>query len=41
MFALPYPVCAPAYGNARIPAYEMIRFSINIMRAAALAAALS
>ena len=22
----------PAYGNARIPAYEMIRFSINIMR---------
>ncbi|XPE65425.1 hypothetical protein ACNKHR_17720 [Shigella flexneri] len=22
----------PAYGNARIPAYEMIRFSVNIMR---------
>ena len=22
----------PAYGNAKIPAYEMIRFSINIMR---------
>jgi len=22
----------PAYGNARLPAYEMIRFSVNIMR---------
>ncbi len=31
---------ASAYGNARIPAYEMIRFSVNIS-AAALAAALS
>jgi radical SAM superfamily enzyme YgiQ (UPF0313 family) len=33
VFALPYKrVPHPAYGNARIPAYEMIRFSINIMR---------
>lgn len=33
VFALPYQrVPHPAYGNARIPAYEMIRFSINIMR---------
>ncbi len=32
-FALPYKrVPHPAYGNARIPAYEMIRFSVNIMR---------
>ncbi|EOX0698123.1 DUF3362 domain-containing protein [Escherichia coli] len=26
------PIPHPAYGNARIPAYEMIRFSVNIMR---------
>ena len=33
VFALPYQrVPHPAYGNARIPAYEMIRFSVNIMR---------
>lgn len=33
VFALPYKrVPHPAYGNARIPAYEMIRFSVNIMR---------
>lgn len=33
VFALPYQrVPHPAYGSARIPAYEMIRFSINIMR---------
>ncbi|UNB75366.1 hypothetical protein MJK71_24500 [Escherichia coli] len=32
VFALPYKrVPHPAYGgNARIPAYEMIRFSVNI-----------
>ncbi len=31
VFALPYKrVPHPAYGDARIPAYEMIRFSINI-----------
>ncbi|STW33123.1 radical SAM domain-containing protein [Klebsiella pneumoniae] len=31
--ALPYKrVPHPSYGDARIPAYEMIRFSINIMR---------
>jgi uncharacterized radical SAM protein YgiQ len=33
VFALPFRrVPHPAYGDARIPAYEMIRFSINIMR---------
>jgi len=33
VFELPYQrVPHPAYGNARIPAYEMIRFSVNIMR---------
>ncbi len=33
VFELPYQrVPHPAYGDARIPAYEMIRFSINIMR---------
>jgi uncharacterized radical SAM protein YgiQ len=33
VFELPYTrVPHPAYGNARIPAYEMIRFSVNIMR---------
>ncbi len=33
VFALPYQrVPHPAYGKGRIPAYEMIRFSINIMR---------
>jgi len=33
VFALPYQrVPHPAYGKARIPAYEMIRFSVNIMR---------
>jgi uncharacterized radical SAM protein YgiQ len=33
VFELPYTRQPhPAYGNARIPAYEMIRFSINIMR---------
>lgn len=33
VFALPYQrVPHPAYGNERIPAYEMIRFSVNIMR---------
>ncbi len=33
IFDLPFKrVPHPAYGNARIPAYEMIRFSINIMR---------
>ncbi|MFO6484039.1 hypothetical protein ACLBR5_07560 [Escherichia coli] len=33
VFALPYKrVPHPAYGNAHIPAYEMIRFSVNIMR---------
>lgn len=33
VFALPYKrVPHPSYGNSRIPAYEMIRFSINIMR---------
>ncbi len=33
VFDLPYRrVPHPAYGNAKIPAYEMIRFSINIMR---------
>ena len=33
VFALPYARAPhPAYGNARIPAWEMIRFSVNIMR---------
>ena len=33
VFELPYQrVPHPAYGKARIPAYEMIRFSVNIMR---------
>lgn len=33
VFAMPYArVPHPVYGDERIPAYEMIRFSINIMR---------
>jgi uncharacterized radical SAM protein YgiQ len=33
IFGLPYQrVPHPAYGDAKIPAYEMIRFSVNIMR---------
>lgn len=33
VFALPFQrVPHPSYGQARIPAYEMIRFSVNIMR---------
>ncbi len=33
LYELPYQrVPHPAYGDARIPAYEMIRFSVNIMR---------
>ena len=33
VFGLPYArVPHPAYGKAKIPAYEMIRFSVNIMR---------
>ncbi len=33
VFELPYQRKPhPAYGDARIPAYEMIRFSVNIMR---------
>ena len=33
VFGLPFQrVPHPAYGDARIPAYEMIRFSVNIMR---------
>ena len=33
VFGLPYARAPhPAYGDARIPAWEMIRFSINIMR---------
>ncbi len=33
VFALPYArVPHPSYGGAKIPAYEMIRFSVNIMR---------
>ena len=33
VFAAPYArVPHPAYGGAKIPAYEMIRFSVNIMR---------
>ena len=33
VFDLPYArVPHPAYGDAKIPAYDMIRFSVNIMR---------
>ncbi|PCJ48470.1 MAG: YgiQ family radical SAM protein [Gammaproteobacteria bacterium] len=33
VFALPYKrVPHPSYGDAKIPAYDMIRFSVNIMR---------
>ncbi|RWV24088.1 hypothetical protein EPU37_27635, partial [Escherichia coli] len=33
VFAAPYArVPHPAYNGAKIPAYEMIRFSVNIMR---------
>lgn len=33
VFALPYQrIAHPSYGDANIPAYEMIRFSVNIMR---------
>ncbi|MBF0269226.1 MAG: YgiQ family radical SAM protein [Alphaproteobacteria bacterium] len=33
IYELPYARAAhPSYGNARIPAWEMIRFSINILR---------
>jgi len=33
VFDLPYArVPHPSYGGARIPAYEMIRFSVNVMR---------
>jgi len=33
IFALPFQrIPHPVYGDAKIPAYEMIRFSINIMR---------
>lgn len=33
VFELPYTrVPHPAYGDSKIPAYEMIRFSVNIMR---------
>lgn len=33
VFGLPFQrVPHPAYGDAKIPAYEMIRFSVNIMR---------
>ncbi|RZO03653.1 YgiQ family radical SAM protein [Pseudomonas aeruginosa] len=33
VFGMPYArVPHPAYGKAKIPAYEMIRFSVNIMR---------
>ena len=33
LFAFPYTRQPhPAYGNAKMPAYEMIRFSVNIMR---------
>ncbi len=33
VYELPYQrVPHPAYGDARLPAYEMIRFSVNIMR---------
>lgn len=33
VFALPYnKVPHPAYGKARIPAYDMVKFSVNVMR---------
>lgn len=33
VFGLPYQrIPHPSYGSARIPAYDMIRFSVNIMR---------
>ena len=33
IFGLPYArIPHPAYGDAKIPAYDMIRFSVNIMR---------
>ncbi|MEY1661838.1 YgiQ family radical SAM protein [Isoalcanivorax beigongshangi] len=33
VFGLPYArVPHPAYGDAKVPAYDMIRFSVNIMR---------
>ncbi len=33
VFGLPFArVPHPSYGNAKLPAYEMIRFSVNIMR---------
>ena len=33
VFGLPYArVPHPSYGDAKVPAYEMIRFSVNIMR---------
>ncbi|MCO5785079.1 YgiQ family radical SAM protein [Pseudomonas sp. G11-1] len=33
VFGLPYArIPHPAYGDAKIPAYDMIRFSVNIMR---------
>ncbi len=33
VYELPYTRCPhPAYGDAKIPAWEMIRFSVNIMR---------
>ncbi len=33
VFALPYQrIAHPSYGDAKIPAYDMIRFSVNIMR---------
>lgn len=33
VYSLPYSrLPHPSYGNAKIPAYEMIRFSVNIMR---------
>ena len=39
VFELPFQrVPHPSYGDARIPAYEMIRFSVNIMRVASVGA---
>ena len=33
VFELPYQrVPHPVYGDAKIPAYDMIKFSVNIMR---------
>lgn len=33
VFALPYQrIAHPSYGDAKIPAFDMIRFSVNIMR---------